>query len=79
MKIISFNIRGLGGRVKKRELKQLGIYHKPDMVCIQETKLQTIDRHICAQLWPDDEFDWVGKSSVRRARGLLIMWSKVMF
>lgn len=47
MKIISFNIKGLGARVKKMELRQLGIDHKPDMVCVQEMKLPNIDRRIC--------------------------------
>lgn len=49
------------------------------MVCVQETKLSKIDRRICSQLWPDDDFEWVGKPFVGRAGGLLIMWSKVMF
>lgn len=38
MKIMSWNIRGLGNKVKKRELKGLIDGERPDFVCIQETK-----------------------------------------
>lgn len=38
MKIFSYNIRGVGGSVKKQELRwHIGMFC-PDFVCIQETK-----------------------------------------
>lgn len=47
MKIVTFNVRGLGGRVKKRELKKLVKREKLDMLCVQETKLENITQRIC--------------------------------
>lgn len=48
MKLISLNIRDLGGRVKKREVKQLVVDQKPQLVCLQETKIEQIERRLCA-------------------------------
>lgn len=50
MKLITFNIRGLGG-VKKRELKDLVRQQKPDMLCIQETKMEGVDGRLSSMLW----------------------------
>lgn len=43
MKIISFNVRGLGGWEKRREVRKLVNEHSPWVLCIQETKLQAVD------------------------------------
>lgn len=56
MKIITFNIRGLGGLVKKKEMQKVVREQKPDLLCVQETKMGVVDRLICAQLWDCDDF-----------------------
>lgn len=38
MKILSYNIRGVGGSVKKQEIKGIIGNFCPDFVCIQEIK-----------------------------------------
>jgi len=43
MKIISWNVRGLGGFEKRREVCNLVREKKPLILCIQETKLVSID------------------------------------
>lgn len=58
MKIVSFNVRGLGGRVKKRELKKLVNKEKLDMICIQETQFEYITQRVCNSLWGGDDFEW---------------------
>lgn len=52
MKIITWNIRGLGGVEKKPEVCKL-ISEEKNMfiVYLQETKLQVIDDYVCAALW----------------------------
>lgn len=42
MKVVSYNIRDLGGRIKKKEIRET--------VCIQETKLERVDRRMCSLL-----------------------------
>lgn len=56
MKLISYNIRGLGGKVKKKEIQKLVREQKPNMLCVQETKMEVVDRKVCAQLWDCDDF-----------------------
>lgn len=69
MKVVSYNIRGLGCRVKKRDVKQLVIENKSGMVCLQETKLEMMDSRICLSLWDGDDVDWVAKSVAGNSGG----------
>lgn len=79
MKLITYNIRGLGGRVKKKEVKELVRNQKPDMLCLQETKTEGIDRRLCSMLWEGDDFEWVSKDDVGRSGGLLVIWKRECF
>lgn len=79
MKIITFNIRGLGGLVKKKEIQKVVREQKPDLLCVQETKIGVVDRLICAQLWDCDDFQWVFKSANGSTGGLLMAWNPSSF
>lgn len=78
-KIITYNIMGLGGRMKKREIKQMVMSQKHDLVCLQYSKLASVDRSLCSQLWDGDDFEWVAKLADGRSGGLIILWSKLCF
>lgn len=30
---------------------------KPDMLCLQESKIEGVDRKLCSMLWAGDDFD----------------------
>lgn len=47
MNILSYNIRGLGREVKWSAVRRLVKYHHVDMLCLQETKKEVIDRSTC--------------------------------
>jgi exonuclease III len=47
MIVSSFNIRGLGGTVKKLAIKDLIIKERVDFLALQETKLETISASVC--------------------------------
>lgn len=79
MKFISFNVRGLGGRVKKKDVKEMVKVHKLDFLCLQETKMEGTDRKLCSLLWDDDDFDWVAKNATGRSGGLLLVWRRDCF
>ncbi|GLT98273.1 hypothetical protein SLE2022_157850 [Rubroshorea leprosula] len=79
MKIISFNVRGLGGIVKRKEVGKLVREERPDFLFLQETKLERIDVGICKMLWNSDEFDWVAKASSGASGGLLCLWDRRHF
>ena len=43
IKFISWNVRGLNERNKRLAVRQTFLLEKPDLVCLQETKLETLD------------------------------------
>ncbi|GKV27589.1 hypothetical protein SLEP1_g36748 [Rubroshorea leprosula] len=71
--------RGLGGMLKKKEVRRLVQEEKPDFLFLQETKLEKVDVGICRQLWYSDEVDWVAKGSSGASGGLLCLWDRRQF
>lgn len=49
MKIVSWNVRALGNRNKKFMIKYVLSKAEADIVIIQETRKQHIDRILCAE------------------------------
>jgi len=79
MKIISINIRGLGGGHKWKYLKGILASEGVDMICIQETKLSDLQPSSCYNLWGDNNIDWVSKPVVGNSGGILTIWHKNKF
>ncbi|CAL0305463.1 unnamed protein product [Lupinus luteus] len=79
MLIISINIRGLGGRLKKKEIRDLIRIHNPDFICIQETKLHCVDFNLCLSLWGSDDFGWACVPAEGYSGGILSLWNKDVF
>jgi exonuclease III len=76
MIIATFNIRGLGSRVKKRKIRELVSAEKLDFLAIQETKMEEISDSFCQALWGNDCCDWVFLPAVGNSGGLLSLWNK---
>lgn len=74
--ICSWNIRGIGRGEKRWGVRDFLKRGKGDIITLQETKLQSIDRKISADLWGRGDFDFVHKPAVGRAGGLLVAWNK---
>lgn len=51
MKILSWNVRGLGGLEKRRDVRLLVGEKLPVILCIQETKMQLWDDVLSASVW----------------------------
>jgi len=64
MKLISWNVRGLGGADKRREVSHLVKEHQPFLLCIQDTKLPVFDAFVCKSIWGDDNVDYSYQPSV---------------
>lgn len=58
MKIMSYNVRGLGGRVKKRVIRELVQKEDVGVLCIQESKVVKVELRLCGELWGDQEVEW---------------------
>jgi hypothetical protein len=74
--VLSYNICGLGGRVKKRRIRDLVRDHKVDFLAIQETKLESITEKLCHSLWISIDCDWAYLPSEGVSGGILSIWGK---
>ena len=75
MNILSINSRGLGSGVKRSTIRKLTLANKVDILCIQETKMDSIDKKLCQYLWGDSHVTWEYLPSNNAAGGLLCIWN----
>ncbi|KAK2449253.1 DNA-(apurinic or apyrimidinic site) endonuclease [Trifolium repens] len=71
MIVLSLNIRGLGGRVKRRRVRELIREHKVDFIAIQETKMESISENFCYSLWGSSDCNWAFHPSEGASGGIL--------
>lgn len=76
MKIVSWNVRGLGSKKKRCVIKDLLVKIYPDVVIFQETKLEPVDRNVLKSLWEARNKGWSSLQSCGRSGGILIMWDE---
>jgi exonuclease III len=76
MIVLSFNVIGLGGVLKRKKIRELVVGQKVDFLAIQETKMEVITDAVCRNLWCDDDFQWVCLPSVGNSGGILSIWRK---
>ncbi|MCI51592.1 cytochrome P450, partial [Trifolium medium] len=74
MIVASYNIRGLGGRVKRRRIRDLVREHKVDFLALQETKLESVSEKLCHGLWGANDCCWAFLPSVGASGGILSIW-----
>lgn len=74
MKILSWNVRGLGGFAKRPEVRKLIADKNPSIVCLQETKLSVVDDALSLSLWGSASHSYSFRPSVGASGGLLILW-----
>jgi exonuclease III len=74
MKVISWNVRGLGRVDKRKEVRNLVREKHPLIVCLQETKLQVCDDSLCTSLWGSSLFGFSFRPSAGASGGLLTIW-----
>lgn len=79
MNLISWNIRGLGARVKKNALKKLTTSESPSFVLIQEKKLENIDQKTIRACWNHDNLGFVASPSLGNSGGILTIWDQNLF
>jgi len=79
MKIISINIRGIGGNIKRNYLRNLINKEAEDMVCIQETKCSELSKESVFLLWGSNEVDWVENGASNNVGGIITVWRKGCF
>jgi len=71
MRIISLNVKGLGGTLKRKYLSDLISKERADMVCLQETKCVEFSREKVCLLWGNNEVDCVENKVNNSVGGVL--------
>ncbi|GMJ03184.1 hypothetical protein HRI_003987600 [Hibiscus trionum] len=79
MKLISWNVRGLGGSAKRRYVREVLRKNDVDMAMLQETKLEEWPKSWLANLWGTDNFESVFAPSISASGGILVMWEVSKF
>ena len=74
MKIINWNIRGLGSRKKRRVVKDFLRHENPDVVMFQETKREVCDRRFVGSVWTARNKGWASLPACGASGGILIIW-----
>jgi exonuclease III len=77
MIIATFNIRGLGSRVKRRKIRELISVNNLDFLALQETKLLEVTDPLCYSLWGNADYDWVSLPAVGNSGGDFINLEKI--
>ncbi|GMI84395.1 hypothetical protein HRI_002108800 [Hibiscus trionum] len=79
IKIISWNIRGLGRREKARAIRNLIKERKPNFLLIQETKLGKFSRSVLRSMGCDRSFEFCCTPAEGSAGGLISFWDPNVF
>ena len=79
MKLISYNVRGLGRGVKWGAIRRMIKQEAVDLICLQETKKEMIDKPMCQALWGHGDVNWEMIPATNSAGGILCLWSDKSF
>lgn len=71
MKLMSWNVRGLGKSEKRRKLKEIIRVRKLDFVLLQETKKAEISELFVRSLWPGNQMEFMAMDAIGNTGGLL--------
>ncbi|KAL5144990.1 LINE-1 retrotransposable element ORF2 protein [Glycine soja] len=71
--------RGLGRGIKWASIRSMVRRQKIDLLCLQETKKESMDKDVCKALWGCSDFDWECVPAVNTAGGLLCVWDSFNF
>ncbi|XP_058111123.1 uncharacterized protein LOC131254135 [Magnolia sinica] len=75
MKIISWNVRGVGSKHKRSLIKSSISRKNPDVVCLQETKVSVFKDHLLTSLWKERAANYLTLDVVGSSGGILMAWN----
>lgn len=79
MIVVSYNVRGLGRREKRKEVKELLRKVKADLCCLQETKLESVNKRIIKSICGNSSCEWEFAESEGNSGGLFSVWNPSIF
>jgi exonuclease III len=79
IKFISWNVRGLNERKKRLAVRETFLLEKPDLVCLQETKLEKIDQRMIREICGLRLLKYEAIKSQGTRGGIIIAWTPTKF
>lgn len=79
MIIVSYNVRGLGKKEKRRDVKELILKVRADVCCLQESKLEIVNQRTIKAIWGRSVCDWDFAKSEGNSGGLITVWNPTVF
>lgn len=80
MKVAAYNIRGLGSKGKKKDVREIILQFHIDICFILETKMETINDQTCKNIWGVSvPCDWAVLNSMGRFGGIICLWNSDKF
>jgi len=74
MKLLSYNVRGLGGYEERDEVRRLVVDKHPYVLCIQKSKLTVVEKGVVSAIRGSTTFGFSFQPSVGASGGLLTVW-----
>lgn len=79
MKMLSWNIRGLGRSEKSCKIKNVVKDRQIDILLIQQTKRSNIQARDAKSIWPWDNMEFLAVDAEGNSGGLLCVWNPNVF
>ena len=76
LKLLSWNVRGANEKEKRKIIKTFIRNQRVDLMCIQETKIQSMSEGVVRSLGSGRFLDWRALDASGTAGGILICWDK---
>ena len=76
LKILSWNVRGANDSSKRKVIKTFIRNQRVDLICIQETKIQSMSEGIVRSLGSGRFLDWKAMNAEGASGGILICWDR---
>ena len=76
VKILSWNVRGVNDLEKRKVIKNFIKSQRVNLVCLQETKIQGMNKALVHSIGMGRFLDWKALDAVGSARGILLFWDK---
>ena len=79
LKLLSWNVRGLNDPHKRVVVKNLLREWKCDIVCLQESKLDSTNSILVKNLRGSPFVDWGALDALHTTGGIILMWDRRVF
>ena len=76
LRLLSWNVRGLNNPRKREVCRNLLKECRCDIVCLQETKLSSVNFAVLRSLSGSPFKDWAVLDAVQSSGGVLLIWDK---